>query len=191
LLRPLKKKLEVVATAFLFLYIGSDVVAHNNEVAARQLETDGIQNLLKFTANFLTAKNRSFNDEMIFRNRARAETARKSNEQPKIAVSLSPVILGAVSVDILSTNLVPFRYRYRVTTEGGGEICSSPDEPQDVVPNGTLLLVGCSFSVEKLRHGCLELDFTVLSMPNKPRYEEKIVRKYRLREDKMSLEPIS
>jgi len=120
-------------------------------------------------------------DEVAFQNKARAEAARKSNEQPKIAISLSTYIVPSnVSVDILSTNFVPFRYRYKVITDGGGEICSSPDEPQDVVPNGMLLSVVCNFAVEKLQHGYLELDFTVLSMPSKPRYEEKIVRKYRL-----------
>jgi hypothetical protein len=187
----LKKKLEVVATAFLFLYIGSDLVAHKYELDARQFETNAIVKLLNLTNTAMAARGRSVNDEVIFQNRARAEAARRGNEQPKLAVSLSPGLLpGSISVVISSINLMPFRYRYTVVTEGGGEICSSPDEPQDEVPNGMALLVDCRFVVEKLRDGYLELDFTVLSMPNKPRYEETVVRKYRLREDKLSLEPI-
>jgi len=38
----LRKTLEVIAAAFLFLYIGSDVVAHKYELSARQFETNAI-----------------------------------------------------------------------------------------------------------------------------------------------------
>jgi len=130
-----------------------------------------------------------------FQNRSRTEAARRSKEPPKVNVWLSPNYPGSLNIAVSSYNLVPFRYRYTLNSEGPTPLCASPNEPQEIYPTGPPLLIVCKFAIQAVQNSLIELRFEIMPIhpggdPNAI-HVEHITRKYRMREDLISLEPIA
>src|SRR2546426_314053 len=115
--RP-KKTLELLGLLFLILYVLTDVIAFSYERKARRIDQDVAKATAEYLNSIFAAGARSLNEESAFINRSRAEAARRSKDQPSVHVWLSPIYIGNVNIVISSSNLVPFRYRYTLTTDG-------------------------------------------------------------------------
>jgi len=114
----------------------------------------------------MTASMRSSMNEWAYQHKSQIAAARTSKETPQVLVSLTPYGVGIMAISINSTNYVPFRYRYTVSSENGTTICKSPDVLRDVYPDGLPMLVSCSSSVKNLRNEKLKLQVTIVSMPH-------------------------
>jgi len=187
-----KNKSEMSAILLLAAYITTEVVAYHYEHQSRRAAESKTEEKTKAEDTFFKILAGSFassTSDFAYRDKARAEVARKSSENPLVVPKLEPSFTGNLSVILMSANLVPFRYRFAVTTDGGRIVCQSEDHFQNVYPLEPLMLP-CEFVGERFPNQYLQLDVVIAPLnknAKEPAKRDRIVNKYRLGEDKITV----
>jgi hypothetical protein len=139
----------------------------------------------------------TLSQELSVKKQAELEAERIRRTPPKIIVGLKPVTKGKVIVSIVSQNLIPFQYRYMISTKNDLLVAPFPMGMSKAYPREgqASFSFPTDIQVDRVQDGYLELRFTFMSLSYEelhlPGHAGEIIVKYQLGPDGVSLQQIN